>query len=161
MQSGNFEVKGNIQNGGDSSGAGGAGVGWIVGRGNATISVRGWIRNTSEDNTLPSKINLDNATLNVGSLENKQNGEIWLKDQANINATNSITSEANSKMYFIGHNDGFGKLTANSLNLKGEEIFRVDTLKATQDLKYLVATSLLAHKDSTPEQSRFKTLVAL
>lgn len=141
VQGGNFEVKGNIKNGGDSSGAGGAGVGWIVGRGNATISVRGWIRNTSEDNTLPSKIDLDNATLNVGSLENKQNGEIWLKDQASINATTSITSEANSKMYFIGHNDGFGKLTANSLDLKGEEIFRVDTLKATQDLKYLVATS--------------------
>lgn len=115
-------------------------MGWIVGRGNAVIDVSGWIKNTSQDSTLPSRIDLYNATLKVRTLENQTNGEIYLKDKAHIEAT-TFTSGANSKVFFIGSGDGFGSISAQTLTLNGEERFRIETLRHKPNLKYLIAVS--------------------
>lgn len=53
VNGGEFNVIGKFYNGGGSGGRGGAGVGWIVGRG-GTINVGNTLYNTSQDPTLPS-----------------------------------------------------------------------------------------------------------
>lgn len=139
VNGGTFNVVGNLYNGGKDGGSGGAGVGWIVGRG-GTINVSNTLYNYSLDSSLPSKIDLENSTIQAKTLLNRANGEIYLKDKAHIEAT-TFTSDTNSKVVFIGNGDGFGSITAQSLDLQGEEIFKVDILKKTTDLKYLIATS--------------------
>lgn len=140
VNGGEFNVVGNLYNGGKmGGGSGGAGVGWIVGNG-GVINVSNTLYNYSLDATLPSKINLKNTTIKTNTLFNRANGEIYLKDKAHIQAT-TFTSDINSKIFFIGSGDGFGSIDAQNLTLNGEEFYQVGLLNATQDYKYLIATS--------------------
>ncbi|RDU70649.1 autotransporter outer membrane beta-barrel domain-containing protein, partial [Helicobacter brantae] len=115
------------------------GLGWIVGRG-GTINVSNTLYNYSLDSSLPSKIDLENSTIQAKTLLNRENGEIYLKDKAHIEAT-TFTSDTNSKVVFIGNGDGFGSITAQNLTLNGDKIYQVQLLKNALKLKYLIATS--------------------
>lgn len=140
VNGGEFNVIGNLYNGGKMGGSsGGAGVGWIIGKG-GVINVSNTLYNYSLDSSLPSKINLENTTIKTNTLFNRANGEIYLKDKAHIQAT-TFTSDANSKIFFIGSGDGFGSISAQNLALNGEEIFQAGLLNPTKDYKYLIATS--------------------
>lgn len=139
VKGGEFNIVGNLYNGGRMGGRGGAGVGWIVGSG-GVINVSNTLYNYSLDASLPSKINLENTTINTNTLFNRANGEIYLKDKAHIQAT-TFTSDVGSKIYFIGSGDGFGSINAQSLVLNGEEFYQAGLLNATKDYKYLIATS--------------------
>uniref|UniRef100_UPI0026071A7C hypothetical protein n=1 Tax=uncultured Helicobacter sp. TaxID=175537 RepID=UPI0026071A7C len=102
-------------------------MGWIVGRG-GTINVSNTLYNTSQDPTLPSKIDLYNATIRTKNLENRANGEIYLKDQGKIESA-IFTSTKDSKFYFIGSGSGFGSISgAQSITLDGEEFFQAGLL---------------------------------
>lgn len=88
------------------------------------------------------EIDLYNATIRTKNLENRANGEIYLKDQGKIESA-IFTSTKDSKIYFIGSGSGFGSISGTqSITLDGEEFFQAGLLNTTEALDTATQTIL-------------------
>ncbi|RDU74353.1 hypothetical protein CQA57_01165 [Helicobacter anseris] len=145
VNSGNFKVVGNFQNGGDfvnEYGKYSYGIGSVIATG-GVIDIGGNLTSKSEDANLRSKIDLTNTILKANILDNQAGSDIFVSGGTKIQVKKFISS-TNSSINFIGINNGFGEIEATeSIALDGAVVnFKIaSAFSQSQNLEYVITQS--------------------